>query len=54
MKKVNKGSLSSEIPSELQQLKAIEKAHKRLKQEHELLKKSIQFCLNRKKKSLNS
>jgi len=53
MKKVNKGSLNSETQSELQRLKTIEKAHERLKQEHELLKKSIQFCSSRKKRSLS-
>jgi transposase-like protein len=53
MKKESKGTLNAETQSELQRLKTIEKAHERLKQEHELLKKSIQFCSDRKKKSLS-
>lgn len=46
MKKENKGSLNYETQSELQRLKTIEKAHEHLKQEYDLLKKSIQFYSN--------
>lgn len=54
MKKSDKGLLDSETKRELKRLKQVEKAHERLKQEHELLKKSIQFSLAQKKKSLHS
>jgi transposase len=54
MKKSDKGTLDSETQRELKRLKQVEKAHETLKLEHELLKKSIQFSLNQKKKSLRS
>ena len=54
MKKSDKGLLDSETKRELKRLKKIEKAHETLKMEHELLKKSIQFSLDQKKKSLHS
>jgi len=54
MKKSDKGLLDSETKRELKRLKQVEKAHERLKMEHELLKKSIQFSLDQKKKSLHS
>jgi len=54
MKKSDKGLLDSETKRELKRLKQVEKAHERLKMEHELLKKSIQFSLGQKKKSLHS
>lgn len=54
MKKSVKGSINTETTNELKRLKKIEKAHKTLQMEHDLLKKSIQFCSDRKKRSLNS
>ena len=54
MKKPEKGSLDSELKRELKRLKKIERAHETLKMEHELLKKSIQYCSDRKKKSSSS
>jgi len=37
--------------AELKRLRQIEKEHARLKQEHDLLKKAIRFCSERKQKS---
>jgi len=37
--------------TELKRLRQLEKEHIRLKQEHELLKKAIRFCSERKRKS---
>lgn len=54
VRKSDKGNLDTETKRELKRLKQVEKAHERLKQEHELLKKSIQFSLDRKKKSSRS
>ncbi|NOY74159.1 MAG: transposase [Gammaproteobacteria bacterium] len=54
MKKPAKGLLDTETSQELKRLKKIEKAHKILKMEYEILKKSIQYCSNRKRKSLNT
>ncbi len=54
MKKSDKGMLDAEMRRELNRLQKVEKAHETLKQEHELLKKSIQFSLDRKKKSSRS
>jgi len=54
LKKSDKGMLDSEAKRELKRLKQVEKAHEMLKQEHELLKKSIQFSLDQKKKSSRS
>lgn len=42
------------IASELQRLRQLEKEHARLKEEHELLKKAIRFCSERKLKSTPS
>lgn len=42
------------IASELERLRQLEKDHKRLRMEHELLKKAIRFCSGRKLKSSNS
>ena len=53
MSKADKGSLDSETSRELKRLKRIEKAHKVLQMEHEVLKKSIQYCSDRKKNSSN-
>ncbi len=54
MKKPEKGTLDSETRCELKRLKKVEKAHETLKKEHELLKKSIQYCSDRKKRSSSS
>ncbi len=54
MKKPEKGTLDSETRRELKRLKKVEKAHETLKMEHALLKKSIQYCSDRKKKSSSS
>ena len=54
MRKSDKGMLDTETMRELKRLKQVEKAHETLKQEHELLKKSIQYSLDQKKKSLRS
>jgi len=54
MKNSDKGTLDTEEKRELKRLRKIEKAHEELKAEHDLLKKSIQFCSDRKKKSTNS
>lgn len=54
MKKPGKGALDSEMRRELKRLKKVEKAHETLKMEHELLKKSIQYCSHQKRKSSNS
>ncbi len=54
MNKEKKNSLRSTAEAELQRLKKIEKAHKVLQMEHEILKKSIQYCSEQKKKSLLS
>lgn len=54
MSKPKKGSLDTVQAKELKRLKQIEKAYERLQMEHELLKKSIQYCSDRKKKSSNS
>ena len=40
--------------AELQRLKQLEKEHARLKEEHELLKKAIRFCSERRQKSSRS
>ncbi len=54
MKKLAKGQLDAETSRELTRLKKIEKAHKTLKMEYEILKKSIQYCSDRKKRSLST
>jgi len=54
VKKKDKGTLESEEKSELKRLRKLEKAHKTLLMEHELLKKSIQYCSAQKKKSSSS
>lgn len=51
MKKPVKGMMDTETSRELKRLRKIEKAHKTLQMEHELLKKSIQYCSDRKKRS---
>ena len=54
MNKLDKQSLDIETSREIKRLKKIEKAHKTLQMEHDLLKKSIRFCSDRKKRSLSS
>ena len=54
MTKPNKGSLDTAQRNELKRLKKVEKAYERLQMEHDLLKKSIQFCSDRKKRSSSS
>ena len=46
--------LDSRQVSELRRLRKVEQKYKLLREEHELLKKAIQFNLERKRKSLNS
>lgn len=43
--------LNAEMASDLKRLRELEKEHARLKEEHELLKKAIRFCSERKQKS---
>ena len=45
--------LESKQVSELRRLQRVEKAHRLLKEEHALLKKVIQFSLERKKRNLS-
>ena len=54
MKKSCKISLDTEMARELKRLRKIEKAHETLLMEHEILKKSIQYCSDRKKRSLST
>ncbi len=54
MGKPEKGSLDNEAKLERARVKKLEKAYETLKMEHELLKKSIQFCSNQKKRSSRS
>jgi transposase len=54
MKKPVKGSIESSTSSELKRLKKIEKEHDRLLMKYEVLKKSIQYCSDQKKRSSNS
>ena len=42
------------VEAELKRLRQLEKDHKRLQMEHELLKKAIRFCSSRKSRSSNS
>ena len=42
------------VEAELKRLRQLEKDHKRLQLEHELLKKAIRFCSGRNSKSSNS
>ena len=54
MKKPSKVTLDAETTRELKRLRKIEKAHEVLQMEHDLLKKSIQFCSDQKKRSSSS
>ncbi|MBL4744559.1 MAG: transposase [Cycloclasticus sp.] len=54
LKAPGKGQISNQTSDELKRLKQVEKSFIRLQQEHELLKKSIQFCSSLKKQSSSS
>lgn len=54
MSESKQGQIDTALRRELKRLQSIEKAHVRLKQEHSLLKKSIQYCSERKRKSSSS
>jgi transposase-like protein len=54
MVKQDKGTLEAEEKSELKRLRKLEKAHEELLMKHDLLKKSIQFCSQQKKRSTHS
>ena len=54
MKKQDKGTLETEEKGELKRLRKMEKEYKDLLMKHDLLKKSIQFCSNQKKKYSDS
>ena len=54
MKKQDKGTLETKEKSELKRLRKMEKAHNELLIKHDLLKKSIQFCSDQKKKFSSS
>jgi hypothetical protein len=53
-KKEAVSSIESSTSSELKRLKKIEKEHDRLLMKYEVLKKSIQYCSDQKKRSSNS
>jgi transposase len=46
--------IEPESAAELKRLRQMEKDHARLKQEHELLKKAIRFCSDKKRTSSSS
>ena len=50
----DKGTLDVEEKTELKRLRKLEKEHEELLIKHDLLKKSIQFCSDREKKSSSS
>jgi transposase len=54
MAKPKKGSLDTGVQQEMKRLKKVEKEFETLKMEHDLLKKSIHFCSDQRKKSSNS
>lgn len=54
MAKGKKVTLDTEAAAELKRLRKLERAHKLLIQEHELLKKAIRFSLEQKRKSSRS
>ena len=53
MSKPKKVSIDPKTSAELKRLKELEREHNLLKEEHELLKKAIQYSLEQKKKSSN-
>ena len=54
MAKGKKVSIDLETAAELKRLRKLEREHKLLQQEHELLKKAIRFSLAEKKRSSDS
>lgn len=46
--------IDPKVEAELKRLRQLEKDHKRLQMEHELLKKAIRFCSGRSSKSSNT
>lgn len=52
--KVDDIELDGKTAAELRRLRKLERDHKRLKMEHDLLKKAIRFCSERKRKSSRS
>ena len=54
MKKQDKSALATDEKSELKRLRKMEKEHKTLLMKHDLLKKSIQYCSDQKKKYSDS
>ena len=46
--------IDPKVESELKRLRQLEKDHKHLQMEHELLKKAIRFCSGRSSKSSNT
>ena len=51
MKKQTKPELDTQTSNELKRLRKMAKSFERLQMKHDLLKKSIQFCSEQKKKS---
>ena len=49
-----KKSIDPKTAAQLRRLKKLERDYARLKEEHEILKKAIRFCSERKAKSLRS
>ena len=49
-----KKSIDPKTAAQLKRLKKLERDYARLKEEHEILKKAIRFCSERKAKSLRS
>jgi transposase len=47
-------AVDPEVAAELMRLRQLEKDHKQLQMEHDLLKKAIRFCSGRKSKSSSS
>lgn len=52
--KQSSDELDPKTASELKRLRKLEREHTRLKEEHEILKKAIRFCSERKPKSSRS
>lgn len=48
------GGVDSKTAAELKRLRKLEQEHARLKEEHEILKKAIRFCSERKERSSRS
>ncbi len=52
--KTGKVEIDAKTTAELRRLRKLERDHKRLQMEHDLLKKAIRFCSARRKKSSSS